>query len=103
MKVDHPELNGPESAEKAVIPEKLQRIFDFIDFMKSHVDLARDYGVETWAEVELLACHSATRVPGLGTELIARGVQKLREDGVEVIKMKRIKRINHSNSSLFNS
>ena len=101
--MDHPVLNGPESADKAVIPEKLQRIFDFIDFMKSHVDLARDYGAETWAEVELLACHSATRVPGLGTELIARGVQKLREDGVEVIKMKRIKRFNHSNSSLINS
>ena len=66
------------------IPKKLKQIFDFIDFMKSHVDMTRDFHVDTWADVEFLACHSEKRIPGLGTELIARAVQKLQEMGVKV-------------------
>ena len=66
------------------IPKKLKKIFDFIDYMKSHVDMTRDFHVDTWADVEFLACHSEKRIPGLGTELIARAVEKLQEMGVKV-------------------
>ena len=66
---------------------KLKQIFNFIDMMKSHVDISRDFHVDTWADVEFLACHAEKRIPGLGTELIARGVQKLQEMGVKVRKL----------------
>ena len=69
------------------IPKKLKQISDFIDFMKSHVDMTRDFHVDTWADVEFLACHSEKRIPGLGTELVARAVQKLQEMGVKVGKL----------------
>ena len=66
------------------IPKKLNQIFDFIDFMKSHVDIARDFHVDTWADVEFLACHSEKIIPGLGTELVVRAVQKMQEKRVKV-------------------
>ena len=81
MAVDSYQDNKPN---KEVIPKKLKQIFYFIDIMKSHVDMSRDFHVDTWADVEFLACHAEKRIPGLGTELIARGVQKLREMGVKV-------------------
>ena len=52
--------------------------------MKSHVNISHEFHVETWADVEFLACHSEKRIPGLGTELIARGVEKLQEIGQKV-------------------
>ena len=68
------------------MPKKLKKIFNFIDFMKSHVDIPRDFHVDTWADVEFLVCHAEVRIPGLGTELVARGVHKLQEMGVKVSK-----------------
>ena len=77
--------NEPKSIDnKDVIPKKLRQIFDFIEFMKSHVDIPRDFRVDTWADVEFLVCHAEVRIPGLGTELVARGVQRLQEIGVKV-------------------
>ena len=81
MNVDNHQDN---EQNEDVIPKKLRQIFDFIDMMKSHVDISRDFHVGTWADVEFLACHAEKRIPGLGTELISRGVQKLQEMGVKV-------------------
>ena len=83
--IDKHSSNEPKAIGKDDdIPKKLNQIFDFIDFMKSHVDLARDFVADTWADIEFLACHSKNRIPGLGTELVATAVQKLQEMGVKV-------------------
>mgnify|MGYP001469014365 CR=1 FL=1 len=83
--IDEHSSNEPKAIGKdGDIPKKLNQIFDFIDFMKSHVDIARDFRVDTWADVEFLACHSEKRIPGLGTELVVRAVQKMQEVRVKV-------------------
>ena len=82
--MDFDDSHPDNEQNEDVIPKKLKQIFDFIDMMKSHVDISRDFHVDTWADVEFLACHAEKRIPGLGTELIARGVQKLQEMGIKV-------------------
>ena len=52
--------------------------------MKSKVDIEKKYKVETWADVEFLACRSDKRVPGLGRELVTRAVAIMGERGVKV-------------------
>ena len=52
--------------------------------MKSNVDMAKEYMVDTWADVEFLVCRSDIRVPGLGTELVRRAVVIMEERGVKV-------------------
>ena len=85
--MDFDDSHPDNEQNEEVIPKKLKQIFDFIGMMKSHVDIPRDFHVDTWADVEFLACHAEKRIPGLGTELIARGVQKLQEIGVKVRKL----------------
>ena len=52
--------------------------------MKSKVDMEKEYGVDSWADVELLACRSDMRVSGLGTALVKRAVGIMEERGVKV-------------------
>ena len=79
---------SPDPAESnpsySVCPEKLRKIFEFLDWMKKDLDVARDYGVEEWGDVMILACRSDRRTPGLGTELVRRGLEIMEDRGVKV-------------------
>ena len=66
------------------IPDKLRKIFKFIDFMKSHLNVEESVGEENWTDVEFVVCHSKKRIPGLATELVGMGVRILKERGVKV-------------------
>jgi len=66
-------------------PSKLSTIFTFLDYMKSHINIEKEYKVNTWGDVEFLVCRSDTRVPGLGTELTRRAVEIMEQRGVKVI------------------
>ena len=72
------------SPSYSVCPEKLKKIFAFLDWMKEDLDVARDYGVEEWGDVMILACRSDRRTPGLGTELLRRGLEIMEDRGVKV-------------------
>ena len=48
------------------------------------MDIARDFCVDTWADVEFITCHSKHRVPGLATKLVSIGVEILKKRGVKV-------------------
>ena len=37
--------------------------------------------MEEWADVMILVCDSTNRVPGLGTDLVTRGVAEVTEGG----------------------
>ena len=80
------ERHGDKAEEDSdlVCPSKLTSIFQFIDGMKSKLDVAGQYGVSQWAEVEFLVCHSQLRVPGLGTELVRIGTNMLADTGTKV-------------------
>merc|ERR1739838_470499 len=69
----------------ACLPRKLSSIFTFLDYMKSNVDIEKEYKVDAWADVEFLVCRSDKRGPGLGTELVRRAVGIMEERGVKVI------------------
>ena len=77
-----PTETGPSYS---VCPEKLKKIFAFLDWIKEDLDIARDYGVEEWGDVMILACRSDRRTPGLGTELVRRGLEIMEDRGVKVI------------------
>ena len=68
----------------ACLPRKLSSIFTFLDYMKSNVNIEKEYKVDAWADVEFLVCRSDKRVPGLGTELVRRAVGIMEERGVKV-------------------
>ena len=40
--------------------------------------------MEEWADVMILVCDSTNRVPGLGTDLVTRGVAEVTEGGAGV-------------------
>ena len=85
IKASSPQPAEPNlSPSYSVCPEKLKKIFTFLDWMKEDLDVARDYGVEEWADVMILACRSDLRTPGLGTELVRRGLEIMEERGVKV-------------------
>ena len=73
------------SPSYSVCPEKLKKIFAFLDWMKEDLDVAGEFGVEEWADVMILACRADKRTPGLGTELVRRGVEIMEDRGVKVI------------------
>ena len=75
------EKTGPSYS---VCPEKLQKIFQFLDWLKEDLDLPGDYGAEEWGDVMILTCRSDLRTPGLGTELVRRAVQTMQDRGVKV-------------------
>merc|ERR1712029_1071839 len=77
----------PVSPKNIIIPEKLKKIFDFIECMKSRGDVSLMYNLDTsTADVEFLVCDSQYRIPGLGTEIIRRGIEILnQEKNVKVI------------------
>jgi len=76
---------GETNPSYSVCPEKLKKIFAFLDWMKEDLDVAKDYGVEEWGDVMILACRSDRRTPGLGTELLRRGLEIMEDRGVKVI------------------
>merc|ERR1719318_1691622 len=53
--------------------------------MTKGLDMARDYQVSTWGDVDFLVCRSDVRVPGLGTELSRRAVDMQLQRGVRVV------------------
>ena len=73
-----------EQTNQTLPPEKLSKIFQFINFMKSQCCVGEMFGVEDWHDVEFLVCHSERRTPGLATEIIRTGVRILKERGVKV-------------------
>lgn len=65
-------------------PEKLQKIFNFLSWLKRDLDIEAEYKVDQWGDIMVLACRSDIRVPGLGTALIKEGVRVLEERGITV-------------------
>ena len=65
-------------------PEKLTKIFNFLDQLKRDLDVQKDYEVEEWADIMILACRSDTRVPGLGTALAKEGIRVMEDHGFTV-------------------
>ena len=88
-----PEKTGPSYS---VCPEKLQKIFQFLDWLKEDLDLHGDYGAEEWGDVMILTCRSDLRTPGLGTELVRRAVQTMQDRGVKVDRGSRQERGNYT-------
>ena len=76
-----PAETGPSYS---VCPEKLKKVFQFLDCLKEELDIARDYGVEEWGDVVILACRSDLRTPGLGTELVSQAIKRVKDRGVKV-------------------
>jgi len=66
-------------------PEKLQKIFDFLDWLDKNADIENTYQVNQWGDIMILACRSNQRVPGLGTALIEEGIRLMEERGVSVL------------------
>ena len=50
------------------------------------MDVARDYRVREWADVIIVSSNTHNRVPGLGSELVARGVEEVVKKGIKVKK-----------------
>ena len=67
-------------------PEKYEAIFTFLDWIRSGLDVARDYGEKEWLNLTILCCDTHTRTPGLGTQLCLRGVEAARERGFKVLR-----------------
>jgi len=65
-------------------PEKLTKIFNFLDWLKKDLDVEKAYKVERWGDVMILACRSDLRVPGLGTALVKEGLSIMEERGIKV-------------------
>ena len=65
-------------------PEKMSAIFTFLDWIKSGLDVAGEYGAREWVDLAILCCDTHTRTPGLGTQLCLRGVEAARERGFKV-------------------
>ena len=74
---------GKEKETDLVCPRKLREIFQFIEMMRSHLDVASFLGVSQWADLEFLVCHSQLRRPGLGTELVRIGLNMLADSGTK--------------------
>ena len=67
------------------VPEKLQKIFNFLSWLKKDLDIEKEYKVDQWGDIMVLACRSDIRIPGLGTALIKEGVRVLEERDIKVI------------------
>ena len=72
-----------EKEKDLICPGKLREIFQFIEMMRSHLDVASLLGVSQWADLEFLVCHSQLRRPGLGTELVRIGTNMLADSGTK--------------------
>jgi len=66
-------------------PEKLTKIFNFLDWLKRDLDVQKEYKVEEWGDIMILACRSDTRVPGLGTALVKEGIRVMEDRGFSVL------------------
>ena len=65
-------------------PEKLTKIFNFLDQLKRDLDVQKEYKVEEWGDIMILACRSDMRVPGLGTALVKEGIRVMEDRGFSV-------------------
>ena len=86
---DVPEVRRPEvrrTPRHKERPEKYAAIFTFLDWIRSGLDVARDYGEKEWLNLTILCCDTHTRTPGLGTQLCLRGVEAARERGFKVLR-----------------
>jgi len=66
-------------------PEKLTKIFDFLEWVKKDLDMEKTYKVEKWGDVMILTCRSDIRVPGLGTALVKEGMRVMEDRGIRVL------------------
>jgi len=66
-------------------PEKLTKIFNFLDWLKRDLDIEKKYQVEKWGDIMILACRSDIRVPGLGTALVKEGMRVIEDRGIRVL------------------
>ena len=86
--VRRPEVRRPEvrrTPRHKERPEKYDAIFTFLDWIRSGLDVARDYGEKEWLNLTVICCDTHTRTPGLGTQLCLRGVEAARERGFKVL------------------
>ena len=65
-------------------PEKLTRIFTFLDSLKEDLNIQKNYNVKQWADIMILACRPEARIPGLGTELVKEGMRLMEQQGITV-------------------
>ena len=65
-------------------PKKLTKIFNFLDWLKRDLDVQKEYKVEEWGDIMILACRSDIRVPGLGTALVKEGIRVMEDRGFTV-------------------
>jgi len=76
--------SNPPSPRYAKCPEKLQKIFNFLELLKKDLTIETEYQVEKWGDIMILACRSDIRVPGLGTALVREGIRVMEERGFTV-------------------
>lgn len=77
-------LPAQQLPRHARCPEKLQKIFNFLSWLKKDLDIEKEYKVDQWGDIMVLACRSDIRIPGLGTALIKEGVRVLEERDIKV-------------------
>jgi len=65
-------------------PEKLAKIFNFLEWLKKDLDIEKEYNVDQWGDIMILACRSDIRVPGLGTALVKEGLRVMEDRGFTV-------------------
>ena len=65
-------------------PQKFGAIYEFHQWALADMDVARDCGVTEWADVFIVSTNTRNRVPGLGSELVARGVEEVAKKGIKV-------------------
>lgn len=65
-------------------PQKFGAIYEFHQWALADMDVAKDCGVTEWADVFIVSTNTHNRVPGLGSELVARGVEEVAKKGIKV-------------------
>jgi len=65
-------------------PAKFLSVLRFLEHLGHDIDVAAQYGVDKWSDLMLVAGRVDRRVPGLGTELIKRSLNRAEEQGIKV-------------------
>lgn len=84
-----PSAKGGDGAEDDLprcrrMPEKFGRVMEFLSFLSEGIDISSSYQVDQWSDIMLLAARSDIRIPGLGTELVTRGMDLAQKRGIKV-------------------
>lgn len=65
-------------------PAKFLSVLGFLEHLGHDIDVAERYGVDSWSDLMLVAGRVDRRVPGLGTELIKRSLNRAEQQGIKV-------------------